>query len=134
MHRAYLLIVTALLEVGAGLALLAVPSSVVELLLGVSVTAPEGLLIGRLAGSALLAIGVSSWLARGDRQGRAQRGVLVGILIYDGAAAALLAYAGLVLSLTGVLLWPAVALHTALAAWCLACLCVKSPESVSHIA
>jgi hypothetical protein len=134
MHRAYLLIVTALLEVGAGLALLTVPSDALTLLLGVSVTAPEGLVIGRVTGSALLAIGVSSWLARGDRRGGAQRGVLVGVLIYDGAAAALLAYAGLVLSLTGVLLWPAVALHTALAAWCLACLCSKSSESVPYTA
>ena len=122
MHRAWLLIVTAFTEVGTGLALLVVPSVPLALLLGVSATVPEALLIGRVTGAALLAIGVASWLARGDRQGPAQLGVLTGVLIYDGAAAALLAYAGLVLSMAGALLWPAVVIHTALAVWCLACL------------
>ena len=40
------------------------------------------------------------------------------MLIYDVAAAALLAYAGLALSLVGIALWPAVVLHAALAVWC----------------
>jgi hypothetical protein len=127
MRRAWLLIVTAVIEVGAGLALLVVPSVPFALLLGVSVAVPEALLVGRVTGAALLAIGVASWLARGDSQGRAQRGVLTGVLIYDGGAAAVLGYAGLATSMAGALLWPAVVLHTALAVWCLACLCVKPP-------
>jgi hypothetical protein len=121
-HRAWLLSVTAVIEVGAGLALLIVPSVPLELLLGVSVAVPETLLIGRVTGAALLAIGVASWLARGDRQGHAQLGVLTGVLIYDGAAAALLGYAGLAMSMAGALLWPAVVIHSALAVWCLMCL------------
>jgi hypothetical protein len=125
MHRAWLLIVTAVIEVGTGLALLVVPSVPFALLLGVSAAAPEALLVGRVTGAALLAIGVASWLARGDRQGQAQLGVLTGILIYDGAAAALLGYAGLFMSMAGTLLWPAVMLHSVLAVWCLVCLCVK---------
>jgi hypothetical protein len=129
MHRAWLLIVTALIEVGAGLALLAVPAVPLALLLGVSEAGPVALLVGRVAGAALLALGVASWLARGDRQGHAQLGVLTGILIYDGAAAALLGYAGSVMSMAGTLLWPAVVLHSALGVWCLVCLCVKPPAS-----
>jgi hypothetical protein len=127
MHPAWFLIVTAVIEVGTGLALLVVPSVPLALLLGVSVTVPEALLVGRVTGAALLAIGVAGWLARGDRQGHAQLGLLTGLLIYDGAAAALLGYAGLVMNMAGTLLWPAVVLHTALAVWCLVCLCVKPP-------
>jgi hypothetical protein len=127
MHRAWLLIGTAFIEVGTGLALLVVPSVPLALLLGVSVAVPEALLVGRVAGAALLALGVASWLGRDDRQGRAQLGLLTGLLIYDGVAAALLGYAGLGMSMAGTLLWPAVVLHTALAAWCLVCLCVKPP-------
>jgi len=42
-------------------------------------------------------------------------------LLYNTAVAAVLAYAGIGLGLTGVGIWPAVLLHAALAVWCLAC-------------
>ncbi|MFO0844770.1 MAG: hypothetical protein U0797_20630 [Gemmataceae bacterium] len=118
MHRAYLLTVTALGEVGTGVALLVLPSVPVALLLGMSAVAPEALFIGRVTGAALLALGVASWLARADEPCSSQAGLLTGLLIYDGTAAALLGYAGLVLGLAGVALWPAAALHAALAVWC----------------
>jgi hypothetical protein len=47
-HRAYFLMVTALLEAGAGLLLLILPSVPLALLLGISEAAPEANLIGRL--------------------------------------------------------------------------------------
>jgi hypothetical protein len=128
MHRKWLLIVTAFVEVGTGLFLLFLPSIPLALLLGVSLAAPEAVFIARVAGAALLALGVASCLARSDPHGPAQLGVLTGVLIYDGAAAALLAYAGLVLRMAGIALWPAVALHTALAVWCVACLWVRQGE------
>ena len=52
----------------------------------------------------------------------AQRGVLSGILIYDVLVALLLIYSGLAGQLAGSALWPAVALHTLLAGWCILCL------------
>jgi hypothetical protein len=122
MHPMYFLIVTAFVEVGAGLVLLFLPAVALDLLLGVSQPSVETLFVGRITGAALLALGVISWLGRGDKRSPAQRGVLVGVLIYDAAAAVLLAYAGLELSMAGVALWPAVLLHTALAGWCVACL------------
>jgi hypothetical protein len=122
MHRTWLLMVTALLEVATGLLLLFLPSIPLALLLDVSSAAPEAVFIARIFGAALLAIGVASYLARNDRNGPAQLGVLTGVLIYDAAAAILLAYAGLVLKMVGIALWPAVGLHTALALWCLWCL------------
>jgi len=122
MSRVGLLIVTAIVEVGTGLFLLLLPSVPLELLLGVGQAAPETLFIARVAGAALLALGVASWMGRSDKHGPAQIGLLLGILIYDAAAAVLLAYAALFLSLVGIALWPAVVLHTALAGWCVICL------------
>src|SRR5207244_396313 len=118
---------SACIEVGAGLSFLIVPSVSLTLLLGLSVAVPEVLLVGRITGAALLAIGVASWIGRGDIQGRAQTASISGLRLYDVAAAVLLGYAGLALSLAGVLLWPAVGLHSALAVWCLACLWRKPP-------
>jgi hypothetical protein len=119
MHRDKLLIVTAFLEVGTAVLLLLVPAVPLALLLGVGEAAPETLLVARVGGAALLAIGVASWLARNGEQGPAQLGLLVGILIYNVGAAALLAYAGFKLGMAGLALWPAVVIHVALAVWCL---------------
>jgi hypothetical protein len=121
MNQAFLLIATAFVEVGAGLSLLVAPSVCLALLLGVSATTPEGVLVCRVLGAALLALGVTSWLARGDKRCPAQLGLLTGLLIYNGAAAGLLGYAGAVVGLRGMVLWPAVVLHTALAVWCVLC-------------
>jgi hypothetical protein len=116
-QRASLLIVTAVVEVATGLALLLVPAVPIKLLLGLQTAAPEVIFISRVTGAALLSIGVSSWLARNDRDSVSQRGVLIGVLIYDVIVAMLLAFAALVLKFVGVALWPGVVLHSALAVW-----------------
>jgi hypothetical protein len=128
MHRTTLLIVTTFLEMGTGLVLLLVPAVPVALLLGVEQVAPEALLIARVAGAALLAIGIGCWLGRRDDLNPSQRGVLAGVLFYDVAAAGLLVYAGLFLNMAGLLLWPAVILHAALAVWCVFCFRHPLPE------
>jgi hypothetical protein len=122
MGREYLLIVTALSEVGVGLLLLIAPAVLQELLLGLKGASPDAMVVTRIAGAALLAIGVSCWLGRSERQGRGQIALLAGVLIYDALVAGILGYAGLALGLVGVALWPGVALHGVLAVWCAVCL------------
>ena len=121
-NRKLFLVITALLETALALSLLLLPSLPLVILLGLEPAAVETLFVGRVAGAALLAIGVASWMARADTLARAQFGLLTGLLIYDATAAILLVFAGTVLKMNGVLLWPAVALHAVLAAWCLSCL------------
>jgi hypothetical protein len=117
-----LLIVTALLETATGLALLLSPPLVAAALLGASLDAPAALVVGRMAGAALLSLGGACWLARNDGPNRALRGLVAAMLLYNCAAVAVLANAGAGVRLVGVLMWPAVALHSALAVWCIACL------------
>jgi hypothetical protein len=116
-----LLIVNALGEAATGLAALASPPTVARLLLGAEV-AGAGLVLGRVAGAALVAIGGACWLARNETQGAALRGILAGVLTYDIVVAAVLAHAGLSTDSGGVILWPAVVAHGALAVWCGRCL------------
>jgi hypothetical protein len=118
MHRLYFLIVTALAEAGTGLLLLIVPSIPVALLLGVKEVSAEVAICARIAGAALLSIGVACWFGRFDKGS----GLLTSVLIYDVAAAAILAYSGLFVSLVGIALWPAVLLHAVLAVWCIGCM------------
>jgi hypothetical protein len=117
-----LLMVMGALEFATGLALLVSPSVPVLLLLGASFDTPGDVIVGRVAGAALVSLGVACWLARNDGHSRATRGLISAMLLYGVAAAALLAYAGVGMKMTGVALWPAVVAHVALAAWCIACL------------
>ena len=117
-----LLKLTAIIETATGLGLMAVPSVVVRLLLGSPLDTSAAVMLGRVAGAALLALGVACWLARDDTQSRATRGLVVAMLMYNIPATAALAFAGIGLGLHGVALWPAVVLHAAMGAWCGACL------------
>ena len=78
-NRKPLLLLTAAIETGAGLCLLLVPALSFALLLGLDNSAVETNFVGRIAGAALLALGVSSWMLRGDTAGAAQRGFLTGM-------------------------------------------------------
>jgi hypothetical protein len=117
-----LLTLTAIIEALTGLALIAMPSIVVRLLLGSPLDTSTAVMLGRVAGAALLALGVACWLARDDTQSRAARGLVAAMLLYNVAIAALLAFAGIGFELQGVALWPTVVLHAAMAVWCVACL------------
>ena len=124
-HRKFLLTVTAGAEAATGLALLASPSLLASLLLGATLDTPSGLVVARVAGAALLALGTACWLARNDLQSRAAQGLIAALLLYNAAAIAVLVYAALGPGLYGIGLWPAVVLHVALAVWCVACLRMK---------
>ena len=126
-----LLLTTGLLESATGLALLIAPAIPVFVLLGVSLDAPAALTVTRVAGTALLALGWTCWLARRDVQSRAARGLIRAMLLYNLAVAAVLAHANLGLGLSGAGLWLVVAVHAALAAWCIACLWNESPNAAT---
>ena len=87
-----------------GLALLIVPSLVGRLLLGEELTG-VAIPVARVAGIALIALGVACWPGT----------PLVGMLTYSAAVTLYLAYVGFAGGLTGILLWPAVAVHAVLA-------------------
>lgn len=125
MTKATLFIVTAVIETGIGLALLVSPTLPVSVLIGASLDTPAGLVAGRVAGAALLSLGLCCWLARQDEHSRTATGIVSAMLLYNVAAVVVLAYAGIGFRLSGIGLWPTVVLHLAIAVWCLACLRTK---------
>jgi hypothetical protein len=118
----HLQIVSAIIELGAGLALLCCPSAAAMLLVGAPLEGAAALTVARVCGAGLLTLGVACWLARGDTQSRAARGLIAAMLLYDVIVAALLTFAALGMELRGVALWPAVVLHGLMSVWCVACL------------
>ena len=124
-----LLVITALLEAVTGVALMVAPAPLVFLLVGAALDTTGGLVIARVAGAALLALGLGCWLARNDARSQAARGLVGALLLYNVAAVAVLVYSGLGLKLSAIGLWPTVLLHLTLAVWCIACLRpIKSPS------
>ncbi|MBX4994665.1 hypothetical protein [Rhizobium binae] len=115
-----LLRVTAVAEGATGLAFLLVPNFPVLILLGRPLDSALPELIGRVAGAALIALGVACWQASEDEESRAAAGLVLSLLIYDVIAAALLAYAYFGLALSGVGLWVALVGHVVLTLWCVA--------------
>jgi hypothetical protein len=99
------LVLAAVSEAATGVALLIVPSLVGRLLLGEELTG-IAIPVARVAGIALIALGVACWPGP----------PLVGMLTYSAAVTLYLAYLGIAGGLTGILLWPAVVLHVILTA------------------
>jgi hypothetical protein len=57
------------------------PSITVELLVGAPLETPAALTVARVGGAGLLALGLACWLARGDTQSRAARGLVAARLL-----------------------------------------------------
>jgi hypothetical protein len=94
----------AAIEVATGVALLIAPSVVGRVLLGETL---EGVAtpLARVAGIALVALGIACWGLP-----------TLGMSIYGGGVALFLAFVGLRKQMAGILLWPAVVLHVVLTA------------------
>ena len=90
-------------EAFTGLALVLSPSLVVRLLFGAEISG-AGTAMSRIAGIALIALGVACWPGTPR----------IGMLIYSAAVTLYLAYIGFAGGLSGILLWPAVVVHTVL--------------------
>ncbi len=114
--------VTAVIELGAGLALLSFAPAFAELLLGSPLESSIAIIVARVGGAGLLSLSIACWLARDDGQSRAARGLAAAVLLYNTLAVGVLAFAGIVEGLRGLALWPVVMLHAAMAVWCAACL------------
>ncbi len=93
----------AISEAATGLALLIVPSLVGQLLLGEQLSG-VAVPVARVAGMALIALGIACWPGR----------PLLGMLTYSASVTLYLAYLGAAGALNGILLWPAVVLHATL--------------------
>ena len=90
-------------ESTTGIALLIFPSLTGQFLLGAVLTG-VAIPVARVAGIALIALGVACWPGP----------PILAMLLYSACVALYLAYLGLAEDLVGILLWPAVALHVVL--------------------
>lgn len=109
-------VVSAAMEVGAGLVLLVAPAVAITLVFGSS-GAESSVALGRLAGAALMSLGAACWWARDDGGSAASRALVIGMLIYNTAVVALVLMGSL--GSPGPLLWGVAVLHGLMAIWCL---------------
>jgi hypothetical protein len=114
-----LLIITALVEGMTGLFFLLLPSFMVSVLFDVSLDTQVGLVLGRLAGAALLSLSIACWIAGNDTQSRAALAIVRALLFYNVISIILLTYVYIGLDFCGIGLWPAVILHLIFGLWCI---------------
>lgn len=124
-----LLVVKSVVELLAGLALVAAPSMVVSLVIG-PLTEPVGVVFVRIAGVALIALGIACWLARNESQNRTTIGLIWALLFYDVSFVLILLSAHLRIALDGIGLWLVVALHSGLGVWSTLCLSKMDQRAV----
>lgn len=108
-----LTVVAAAIEVATGIVLMVAPSAFARVLLGADLSS-AGQAVGRIAGFALLSLGLACWPKDGPAAGALASPAL---LIYNLLITLYLAYVGIARELVGTLLWPAVALHAVLLAF-----------------
>jgi hypothetical protein len=106
-----LLAVAAAGEAATGLALLVSPPIVVRLLFGAEIDG-AGVVMSRVAGLALVALGMACW--PGVDTTRSSRQAYGGMLTYSALSTLYLTYVGLAGQSTGTLLWPAAVVHVIL--------------------
>ena len=99
-----LLAIAAVGEAGTGFVLLVYPSIVVRVLFGAEI-AGAGIVMSRIAGISLIALGMACWPGRGAKWAPC------GMLTYSLLVTLYLIYLGVGREWTGKLLWPAVADH-----------------------
>ena len=107
------LMFAAVVEMATGMALLATPRLVIAWLISGD-EPPQAMPLGRVAGVAVLALGVACW-PRDSASIVMRAPPVAAMLLYNALIALYLAYLFLVLDLGGVLLWPAVAFHGVMA-------------------
>ena len=102
--------VAAAVEAVTGLFLLVFPHLLAKLLLAAEVTGVS-IVIGRVAGIALLSLGIGCWFGR---RGATGGWAFTAMLLYNVMVTLYLAFVGLGTEFVGVLLWPAVVVHIVL--------------------
>ena len=117
-----LLLTKSAVETLTGVALALFPSLLISLFLGSPLETPAGTVVARMAGSALLALGIACWLARDNSESRAATGLIIALLLYDVAVVVIFLCARLGAGLWGIGFWPVVVLHSGLWGWSVVCL------------
>jgi|SRR5271154_1025328 len=77
--------------------------------LGTPLEAPPALTVARLDEAGLLTLGVACWLARGEAQNLAAKGLVTAMVVYNLSVARILGAAGVQSQPVGIVLKPAIA-------------------------
>ena len=118
-----LLSITAVFECLTGIALIAIPSTIVPMLLGIPFDDDRLHVISGITGAALISIGMVCWLLRNS--GASALAIVKSVLFYNVAGTLILLYAILGLQMTAIGLWPVTIIHFVMAMWCMTVLVKK---------
>jgi hypothetical protein len=118
---------TAISEGLTGIALIAIPNTIVLFLLGKPTIGPEGKITAMLAGAAILSLAVICWMLR-ETPGLQK--LVKGMLFYNCGIIAIAIYGVIWYGLTNVGLWFVMFAHAVLSVWGLITLMNKRSSNI----
>jgi hypothetical protein len=113
-----LLAITAIIESLTGLLLVVFPTKLTFLLLGSTLDGSAAFTVARIAGVALIALGIVCWMSRNENKGSVMKGIITGLIVYNAGVVSVLAHTEIESGLSGIGLWPVVLVHFVMAIWC----------------
>lgn len=120
----------AIIEMSVGLGVVAFPEQLLELLLNAPLADP-GVVVARLLGTALIALGLAWWSARSQPREPWARGCCLGFLVYNLGAGLWLLLRALTASQRVELLWVLALFHAGLGLAFAALLLSRPPASLA---
>jgi len=67
----------------------------------------------------LISLGIACWLARDEYQGKAVKGLVTMMTVYNIGVIIVFIYGAINLKISGIGLWPVVLVHLAITVWCI---------------
>lgn len=119
MNVRLLLEVITYIYVLTGVALVVFPAFVTGAVLGVSLTEPAALVVSRVAGTALLSLGIISWMVASEGRSKPGKSLVTGLAIYNTLIMMVMVYTITLQDFTSAGLWIVILLHALLAGWCI---------------
>jgi hypothetical protein len=119
MNVKLLLQVMAFINVMAGIAFIVFPVFLSWLVLGVSLSEPAAVVVSRIAGVAVLSLGIVCWMVASEGRSKPGKSLVTGLAIYNTLVMMVMVYSITIQDFTSSGLWVVILLHAILAGWCI---------------
>ena len=119
MNVKLLLEVMAFINVIAGLALIGIPVFLSGAVLGFPISEPGAIVVSRVAGAAILSLGIVCWMLISEARSRTGKSLVTGMAVFNTLLMLVMVYAITIQNISSPGLWVVVLVYSVLAGWCI---------------
>jgi hypothetical protein len=119
MNVKLLLEAMAIINILAGVVMIVFPVFLSGAVLGVSLNEPAAIVVLRVAGVAILSLGIVCWMVASEGRSKPGKSLVTGLAIYNTLIMMIIAYTITIQNFTSPGLWVVILLHAIFAGWCI---------------